>query len=133
MSHVRSNICLLLARVKSENIIVYHICLHILSIFEDDEEISDMISPKHIITPAIEVNVIDIKHVGELDIHTSRRGKCPPLVMADCHCGPFLERMRVSPLLETARKHLDHFTSCARRRSEQRHKKITEDEYFLTN
>ena len=44
----------------------------------------------------------------------SKREKCLPLVMADCHRGPFPERMRLSPLLETARKYLNHFASCAR-------------------
>ena len=47
-------------------------------------------------------------------MNTSKREKCPPLVMADCHRGPFPERMRVSTLVETARKHLNHFASCAR-------------------
>ena len=65
-------------------------------------------------------------------LRLSKREKCLPLVMADCHHGPFSERMRVSPLLETARKYLNHFASCARGRSEQRHKQIIEDEYFLT-
>ena len=67
-----------------------------------------------------------------LDQEYSKREKCLPLVMADCHRGPFPERMRVSILLETARKYLNHFASCARGRSEQRHKQITEDNYFLT-
>ena len=66
---MRPIIQLFLAPTKSANAAVYHICLYVLSIFGNIEEISDMICPQHSITATIEGKVIDIKYVGELEIH----------------------------------------------------------------
>ena len=53
---------------KSENVVVYHISLYVLSILGSIEEISDMIRPKHSITGTTEGTVTDIKYLSEVEI-----------------------------------------------------------------
>ena len=87
---MRPIIQLFLAPTKSANAAVYHICLYVLSIFGNIEEISDMISPQHSITATIEGKVIDVTYVGELEIHAVLTYHCatysvlpgPPLYLA---------------------------------------------------
>ena len=53
---------------KSENVLVYHIFLYILSIFASVEEMITII-PKHSITATIEVNAIGIIYIVKLEVH----------------------------------------------------------------